>query len=56
MWNIEKLSVKYEQTLHDIDDEISKSEKELANMIDELIGSEFDMKGLEGLKSLLGGE
>lgn len=54
--NIEKLSVKYEQTLHDIDNEISKSEKELANMIDELVGSEFDMKGLEGLKSLLGGE
>ena len=54
--NIEKLSVKYEQTLKDIDNEIEKSEKELATMINELTGSEYDMKGLEDFKSLILGD
>lgn len=54
--NIEKLSTKYEQTLKDIDEEINKSEKELSLMIDELTGSDFDMKGLEDFKSLFGGD
>lgn len=54
--SIEKLSTKYEQTLKDIDNEISKTEKELAGMIDELIGSEYDMKGLEDFKSLICGD
>ena len=54
--NIEKISTKYEQTLKDIDEEITKSEKELSLMIDELTGSDFDMKGLEDFKSLFGGE
>lgn len=54
--NIEKLSTKYEQTLKDIDEEITKSEKELSLMIDELTGSDFDMKGLEDFKSLFGGD
>ena len=35
---------------------ISKVEKELANMIGELTGSEFDMKGLEDFRSLFNGE
>lgn len=54
--SIEKLSTKYEQTLKDIDNEISKTEKELAGMMDELIGSEYDMKGLEDFKSLICGD
>ena len=54
--NIEKLSTKYEQTLKDIDEEIIKSEKELSSMIDELTGSDFDMKGLEDFKSLFSGK
>lgn len=54
--SIEKLSTKYEQTLKDIDNEIFKTEKELAGMIDELIGSEYDMKGLEDFKSLICGD
>ncbi len=54
--NIEKISTKYEQTLKDIDEEITKSEKELSSMIDDLTGSDFDMKGLEDFKSLFGGE
>lgn len=54
--SIEKLSTKYEQTLKDIDNEISKIEKELTSMIDELTGSEYDMKGLEDFKSLICGD
>lgn len=54
--SIEKLSTKYEHTLKDIDNEISKTEKELAGMMDELIGSEYDMKGLEDFKSLICGD
>lgn len=54
--NIEKLSKKYEQTLKNIDEEIAKTEKELSSMIDELTGSEFDMKGLEDFKSLFNGD
>ena len=36
--------------------EIEKTENELSKMIDELTGSEFDMKGLQDFKSLFGGE
>ena len=43
-------------SLKNIDEEISKIEKELANMIGELTGSEFDMKGLEDFRSLFNGE
>ena len=54
--NIESLSNKYSQTLKDIDADIEKTESELSKMIDELTGSEFDMKGLQDFKSLFGGE
>ncbi len=54
--NIENISNKYSQTLNDIDSEINKVEKDLSSMIDELTGSEYDMKGLEELKKLIGGE
>ena len=54
--NIEKLSTKYEQTLKDIDEEISTSENELSNMICELTGSEYDMKGLEDFRALFNGD
>lgn len=54
--SIEKLSTKYEQTLKDIDNEISKTEKKLTSMMDELTGSEYDMKGLEDFKSLICGD
>lgn len=53
--NIEKLSEKYEETFEDLEKEINKTEKSLSSMIDELTGNEFDMKGLEELKSLLNG-
>ena len=52
--DIENLSVKYKQTLKDINDEILHTEEELIKMINQLTGNEFDMKGLDDLKSLLG--
>lgn len=54
--NIEKLSEKYEETFEDLEKEINQIEKSLSSMIDELTGNEFDMKGLEELKSLLNGD
>lgn len=54
--NIEKLSNKYNQTLYDIDNEIKETEKILANMISDLTGPDYDMKGLEDLKSLFNGD
>lgn len=47
---------KYKETLCSIDDQINESSKELSELIDELVGNEFDMQGLYDLKKLLGGE
>ena len=52
---IENLSKKYEKTLIDVENEISRTEEELSLMIDELVGDEYDMKGLNEFKSLLSG-
>ena len=52
---IENLSKKYEKTLMDVENEILTTEKELSLMIDELVGDEYDMKGLNEFKSLLNG-
>lgn len=54
--SIEKLSIKYAKTYAEIDNEINKTEKSLISLIDQLSGNEFDMLGLEELKSLLGGK
>jgi type I restriction enzyme M protein len=54
--SIENATKKYDTTLVDLDKEINETEKELSNMIDNLTGDEFDMKGLEEFKTLLGGE
>lgn len=53
---LKKLQEKYATTLNDVEEEIAETEKSLAAMLDELIGSEFDMQGLQKLKKLLGGE
>lgn len=51
------LHKKYEETLLDIDTQITQTSKELASMIDELTGSEDDLIGLaEFRKTLLEGE
>ena len=39
----------------DVENEILTTEKELSLMIDELVGDEYDMKGLNEFKSLLNG-
>lgn len=49
------LSKKYEITFSEIEDEIEKTSDALCVMIDDLIGSDFDMQGLNELKALLGG-
>lgn len=49
------LSLKYATTLTDVDRQLADTESELASLLDELTGNEFDMKGIQELKSLLGG-
>lgn len=52
---LESLSKKYEVTFENIENDINQTEKELISMIDDLVGNEYDMLGLQELKSLLGG-
>ena len=52
--NIEKLSKKYNTTFADIENEIKETELSLKEMLNDLTGSEEDMKGLEELKRILG--
>ena len=53
---INNLGKKYEDTLINLDEQIKSVEKQLSSMIDELDADEFDKKGLEEFKKLLGGE
>lgn len=53
---LQVLQKKYDTTYADINAEIRQTESELSSMLDDLEGSEFDMKGLSELKSLLAGE
>ena len=50
------LSKKYEDTFEDVEKDITKTEKELVGLMDNLTANEFDMKGISELKSLLMGE
>ena len=54
--HIKYLENKYKKSFINLDIEIKDTENELSKMLDELTGNEFDMKGLEKFKSLLGGE
>lgn len=54
--SVEALQKKYETTYFDIEKEIKETEASLCSMIDDLVGDEYDMKGLSELKSLLSGE
>lgn len=53
---LEALCSKYAVTFADIEKEIADTEDSLSTMLDELEGSEFDMKAIAELKALLGGE
>ncbi|MFQ9166233.1 MAG: type I restriction-modification system subunit M [Lachnospiraceae bacterium] len=50
------LQGKYASTFLEIEKEISETEKQLAQMMDDLEGSEFDMKGIGEFRALLTGE
>lgn len=50
------LANKYQSTMIDISDEIDKKAKELSSIIDDLVGNEFDMKGLKEFQKLLRGD
>lgn len=51
---LEQLSQKYDETLSDIDNEIKKAESDLALMLKDLEGNEFDMSGIQEFIKLLG--
>ena len=53
---LDALCKKYEATFAQVGDEIADTERSLISMLDNLTGSEFDMKGLAEFKKLLGGE
>lgn len=53
---VQVLAEKYAVTYAHVAQEIEETESQLAVMIDELTGNEFDMKGLAELKSFLKGE
>lgn len=50
---VEALAVKYAITYSDVAKEIKEAERTLSSLIGDLEGNEFDMKGLNELKSLL---
>lgn len=53
---IELLAKKYETTYSDLEEEISKTEKSLISMLNDLEGNDYDMLGLDEFKMLLGGK
>lgn len=52
---VQALADKYSTTFSDVEKEIAETEQILTEMLDQLTGNEADMKGLNELKSLLGG-
>ena len=52
---VSTLAKKYEETLVDLSEKIETSEKDICSMLDDLVGDEFDIKGLQEFKKLLGG-
>ena len=53
---LEAICRKYETTFAEVEEEIADTERSLIELLDDLTGSEFDMKGLAEFKKLLGGE
>lgn len=51
--SLTKMTEKYSETLSSIGNEIKQTQKELFELMDELTGNEFDMKGLKNLKGIL---
>ena len=53
---VQSLVDKYYITFADVEDKIEETEATLSSMIEQLTGSDVDIKGLTELKTLLGGE
>ncbi len=53
---LDALCKKYETTFAEVERQTAETEYELSGLLDELCGNEFDMKGLNEFKKLLGGE
>lgn len=53
---VQALAEKYAVTYLELGDQIQKSEKALSDMINDLTGNEYDMKGLAEFKTLLVGD
>jgi len=53
---VQALADKYSVTFSDVEDKIEETEATLSSMIEQLTGSDVDIKGLTELKTLLGGE
>ena len=53
---VQALADKYSITFADVEDKIEETEAMLSSMIEQLKGSDVDIKGLAELKILLGGE
>lgn len=53
---LEELNKKYQDTFEDIENEIRNAEKKLAEMLDELTGTDTDMEGIAELKKFFGGD
>lgn len=51
--SLTKMTEKYSETLSSIGNEIKQTQKELFELMDELTGNDFDMKGFENLKGIL---
>lgn len=52
---IQAMENKYAVTFFEVETQIKETERLLCSMIDNLVGDEFDMKGLSEFKTLLGG-
>lgn len=53
---VQALADKYSITFSNVEDEIVETEATLSSMLEQLTGSDVDIKGLTELKALLGGE
>lgn len=51
----DELSKKYETTFTDLDSQIATAESSLSDMLNDLTGGDFDIRGLAQFKKLLGG-
>lgn len=51
--SLTKMTEKYSETLSSIGNEIKQTQIELFELMDELTGNDFDLKGLENLKGIL---